>query len=100
MKKLVNITLFTLTMLSALSPASAQSEICQRISNEPAHVAEGTVIDHDGDAHAEAERRAVDAATEYCADSGQGSPLLVEVNTRASGVVATSTVRFFCSDSC
>jgi hypothetical protein len=100
MKNLVNITLFTLTMLSALSPASAQSEICQHISNEPAHVAEGTVIDHEGDAQAEAEQRAVDVATAYCADSGEGSPLVVGVSTRESGVVATSTVRFFCSDSC
>jgi len=100
MKKLVNIALFALTMLSVLSPASAETESIVCTSNEPAHVAEGTVIDHEGDAGAEAERRAVDAATELCAASGEGSPLFIEINTRASGVVATSTVHFFCSASC
>jgi hypothetical protein len=100
MKHLVNIALFALTTLSVLSPANAGTESYVCTSNGSAHVAEGTVIDHAGDAGAEAERRAVDTATELCAANDDGSPIFIEINTRQSGVVASSTARFFCSASC
>ncbi len=100
MKKLATVTLFALTMLSVLSSAGAESEPIECTSNDPAHVAEGTVVDHDGDARAEAERRAIETASVFCVAEEAGSPVFTEITSRESGAVATSTARFVCSDNC
>jgi hypothetical protein len=100
MKKLAHISLFALTMLSVLPAASAEPETTECTSNEPAHVAEGTAVNEGGDERAEAERRAIETATELCQRNADGSPVFIEINTRQSGAVATSTARFFCSESC
>jgi hypothetical protein len=102
MKNLTHAALIALTLFAGTSHAaeSSQPEALECISNAPAHVAEGTVVDHDGDASAEAERRAAETAAETCAASDAGVPVFVEITTRDSGAVATCTLRFVCSERC
>lgn len=103
MTKLIPITLLALASLATLGDAHADSSeevVTECTSNAPAHVAEGTAVDHDGDARAEAERLAVRTATNHCMDADAGEPVFTEIDTRQSGAVATSTVRFVCSAEC
>lgn len=100
MKKLITISLFCLSSLFALTTATAQ-EVVHCTSNAPALVAEGTAIQSaDGDAEAEAEARAIETAEADCEARDAGRAVFLEVDTRSSGVVATSVVRYVCSARC
>ncbi|MEQ9317804.1 MAG: hypothetical protein RIF41_01550 [Polyangiaceae bacterium] len=100
MKKIITISLFCLSSFVALNPAGAQ-EVVHCISNAPALVAEGTAVETaDLDAEAEAERRAIETAEADCEARGVGRAVFLEVDTRSSGVVATSVARYVCSASC
>ena len=101
MKKIITISLFCLTSVAALSNVAAQAEPIRCISNAPAHTAEGTAIDLDeGQAASEAERRAIETAKGDCEGREAGMAVFLDVQTRTTGVVATTVARYVCSASC
>jgi len=100
MKELVSFALVGLSLLSLHTSASAAPGTPSCTSSEPIRVAQGTAVSDDGDAGVHAEHRAVATANTHCEVTGAGSAFFIEIDTRESGVVGTSTVRFYCSASC